>query len=139
MKTIETETTTTLEAQAAPATEIQEPKAPTKAHTAQQARHVASAKPKSKNKAKAPRTAPKVSQKAAKKAHKADAARQGKPAKPQESAGPREGSKTAQVVAMLQRKNGASLEEIMEKMGWQKHYADIGIRPTPSAGSWPAR
>jgi hypothetical protein len=33
----------------------------------------------------------------------------------------REGSKTAQVVAMLQRKNGATLSEIMEKMGWQKH------------------
>ena len=35
--------------------------------------------------------------------------------------GAREGSKTAQVVAMLQRKNGATLEEIMDKMGWQKH------------------
>jgi hypothetical protein len=35
--------------------------------------------------------------------------------------GPREGSKTAQVVAMLQRKNGATLQEIMGKMGWQKH------------------
>jgi len=33
----------------------------------------------------------------------------------------REGSKTAQVVAMLRRKDGATLEEIMEKMGWQKH------------------
>jgi hypothetical protein len=30
-------------------------------------------------------------------------------------------SKTAQVVAMLQRKNGATLPEIMSKMGWQKH------------------
>jgi hypothetical protein len=38
-----------------------------------------------------------------------------------ETAAPREGSKTAQVVAMLQRKNGATLAEIMEKMGWQKH------------------
>jgi hypothetical protein len=43
-----------------------------------------------------------------------------KPAKP-ESGTPREGSKTAQVVAMLQRKNGATLSEIMEKMGWQAH------------------
>ena len=33
----------------------------------------------------------------------------------------RDGSKTAQVVAMLQRKNGATLAEIMEKMGWQRH------------------
>jgi transglutaminase/protease-like cytokinesis protein 3 len=41
--------------------------------------------------------------------------------KTQESAGPREGSKTAQVVALLQRKNGATLTEIMDKMGWQKH------------------
>ena len=33
----------------------------------------------------------------------------------------REGSKTAQVVALLQRKNGATLAEIMDKMGWQNH------------------
>jgi hypothetical protein len=38
-----------------------------------------------------------------------------------EGAGPREGSKTAQVVTMLQRKNGATLTEIMDQMGWQKH------------------
>jgi hypothetical protein len=44
-----------------------------------------------------------------------------KAGKKEESAGPREGSKTAQVVALLQRKNGATLVEIMEKMGWQKH------------------
>ena len=31
----------------------------------------------------------------------------------------RDGSKTAQVVAMLQRKNGATLAEIAEKMGWK--------------------
>jgi phage protein D len=52
---------------------------------------------------------------AAKKAPKAK-----KAAKTQET-GPREGSKTAQVVAMLQRKNGATLPEIMKTMGWQKH------------------
>ena len=44
-----------------------------------------------------------------------------KAAKAKTSAGPREGSKTAQVVAMLQRKNGATLAEIMDKMGWLKH------------------
>jgi hypothetical protein len=44
-----------------------------------------------------------------------------KAAKPQDAAAPREGSKTAQVVAMLQRKGGATLIEIMQKMGWQKH------------------
>ena len=41
--------------------------------------------------------------------------------KTQEASAPREGSKTAQVVAMLQRKNGVTLAEIMDKMGWQKH------------------
>ena len=35
--------------------------------------------------------------------------------------GTREGSKTAQVVAMLHRKGGATLAEITAKMGWQKH------------------
>ena len=43
-----------------------------------------------------------------------------KPAKP-EAGPPREGSKTAQVVAMLQRKNGATITEIMKAMGWQRH------------------
>jgi hypothetical protein len=35
--------------------------------------------------------------------------------------GTREGSKSAQVIALLQRDDGATLAEIMEKMGWQKH------------------
>jgi Protein of unknown function (DUF3489) len=65
-----------------------------------------------------------VKGKATKKATPAKKAPKGakaaKPAKP-EAGAPREGSKTAQVVAMLQRKNGATLSEIMEKMGWQKH------------------
>jgi hypothetical protein len=60
--------------------------------------------------------------KATKKATTAKNAPKGKKAaKAQETTGPREGSKTAQVVAMLQRKNGATLAEIMDKMGWQKH------------------
>jgi len=42
-------------------------------------------------------------------------------AKSKKAAGPRAGSKTAQVISMLQRKNGATLAEIMDKMGWQKH------------------
>jgi hypothetical protein len=45
-----------------------------------------------------------------------------KVAKPAKSeSGPREGSKTAQVVAMLQRQGGATLAEIMTTMAWQKH------------------
>src|ERR1017187_4967823 len=59
--------------------------------------------------------------KADKKAKGGAQAAKGAPAKAEEGAGPREGSKTAQVVATLQRKNGATLEEIMEKMGWQRH------------------
>jgi hypothetical protein len=34
---------------------------------------------------------------------------------------PREGSKTAQVIAMLKREGGTTLEEIMTAMGWLKH------------------
>jgi len=70
-------------------------------------------KPKAKATAKPKKTTP--AQKRAKISKKA------KSAKAPEAAGPREGSKTAQVVALLQRKNGATLTEIMDKMGWQKH------------------
>jgi hypothetical protein len=38
-----------------------------------------------------------------------------------EAAAPRAGTKMAEVIAMLQRKNGATLGEIVEKMNWQKH------------------
>jgi hypothetical protein len=55
-----------------------------------------------------------------KKAPKTPRTKAPKPAK-RESGAPREGSKTAQVVAMLQRKNGATLTEIMEATGWQAH------------------
>lgn len=36
-------------------------------------------------------------------------------------AGPRDGSKAAIVVALLERAKGATLAEIMDKMGWQAH------------------
>jgi Protein of unknown function (DUF3489) len=36
-------------------------------------------------------------------------------------AGPRDGSKTATVVALLERAKGATLAELVEKMGWQAH------------------
>ena len=83
------------------------------------------AKPKSARKAKAGAQAAKgapAKGKASKKATPAkNAPKAKKAAKEPEAAGPREGSKTAQVVAMLQRKNGATLVEIMDKMGWQRH------------------
>jgi hypothetical protein len=83
------------------------------------------AKPKEERKAKGGAQSAKGAPAKAKATKKATAAKKApkgkKAAKAQETAGPREGSKTAQVVAMLQRKNGATLSEIMEKMGWQKH------------------
>ena len=96
------------------------------AAVAEQGAPVAPEKAPSKKAASQKKSTPKAKQ-GAKKAAKAKAAK--KEAKPaakkaaeaSESAGPREGTKTAQVIAMLQRKGGATLAEIMEKMGWQKH------------------
>jgi hypothetical protein len=90
---------------ATPEAKAAKPKSDKKAKGGAQAAKGAPAKTKATKKTTAAKNAPK-----AKKAAKAE-----------ESAGPREGSKTAQVVAMLQRKNGATLAEIMAKMGWQKH------------------
>jgi hypothetical protein len=83
------------------------------------------AKPKAARKAKGGAQAAKgatAKGKATKQATSATKAPKGKwAAKTQLAREPREGSKTAQVVAMLQRKNGATLAEIMDKMGWQRH------------------
>jgi hypothetical protein len=89
-----------------PESEPAKPKAKGKAKAGAQAAPSAPAKGKSTKKAAPAKKAPK-----AKTGAKQDEA----------PAGPREGSKTAQVVEMLKRKNGATLEEVMEKMGWQKH------------------
>ena len=79
------------------------------------------AEPKSKRGAQGAKGAP-VQAKSGQKAMAGKNPPQGKKAaKPQDAAAPRQASKTAQVVAMLQRKGGASLTEIMQKMGWQKH------------------
>jgi hypothetical protein len=82
------------------------PRADKKRKAGAQAARGASAKTKATKKTASAKNAPKAKKAA-------------KPAKAE--SGPREGSKTAQVVAMLQRKNGATLAEIMDKMGWQRH------------------
>lgn len=43
------------------------------------------------------------------------------PTGPAGAKGPRESSKTSQVIAMLKREGGTTVEEIMTAMGWQKH------------------
>jgi hypothetical protein len=75
--------------------------------------------PSMKNTARKPKP-PKAQKTAAKAKSKGDA-RAAKAGKSKKTAGARDGSKTAQVVEMLKRKNGATLEEVMDKMGWQKH------------------
>ena len=53
---------------------------------------------------------------------KAPKAKVGKPVKADgEQKAPRAGTAKARVIAMLQRKGGATLQEIMSKMGWQRH------------------
>ncbi len=68
---------------------------------------------------------------APKKPLKTKAAKSQKAPKPAgESKTPREGTAKAKVIAMIQRKGGASLESIMKETGWQAHYADVQIMPT---------
>jgi hypothetical protein len=69
----------------------------------------------SKGKATSKATAAKKSAPAAKPAPK------GKKAAKAEADGPREGSKMAQVIEMLQRAKGATISEIMDRMQWQRH------------------
>jgi hypothetical protein len=88
-----------------PKAEEAEPRAARKAKGGVQGAKGAPAKAKASKKTTAAKAAPKAK----------------KAAKAKEAAGPREGSKTAQVVALLQRKNGATITEIMDKMGWQRH------------------
>jgi hypothetical protein len=61
-----------------------------------------------------------VKPKASKKATPVKATPKGKKAaKAKDAVGPREGSKTAQVIGMLSRKNGATLNELAEKFDWK--------------------
>jgi Protein of unknown function (DUF3489) len=63
-----------------------------------------------------------VKAKASKKATPAKATPKGKKAaKAKDAVGPREGSKTAQVIGMLSRKNGATLDELASTFQWERH------------------
>jgi hypothetical protein len=76
---------------------------------------------KAKGRAQSAKGAP-VKAKPGKKATPAKKAPQAKKAaKVKGAAGPREGSKTAQVIAMLSRKNGATLDELASTFQWERH------------------
>jgi DNA-binding NarL/FixJ family response regulator len=52
---------------------------------------------------------------------KARAKKTAKPAKAKDAAAPREGSKKQTVLLLLARKDGATMAEIADATGWQKH------------------
>ncbi len=103
-------TSTTKQIETTQATgEIAEPKASKKARVGARSADVAPAKGKAGKKA----TPPKKAAKAPKTAKAAPEAPKSK--------GTREGSKTAQVLELLKRPGGATLQELMATTGWQAH------------------
>ena len=80
-------------------------------------------KPKAKKNAKGGAQSPKGARAKAKTTKKATPAKKApkakKTAKAKEATGPREGSKMAQAVALLSRKNGATLNELAERFSWK--------------------
>ena len=106
-------TTETVEA-AAPATAVPEtPK--TKAKSRATKPRVATTATKATKKASPAKKAPKTATKATPKA------KASKPAKAAKAKGPREGSKTDKVLALLKRADGVTLKELMKATGWQAH------------------
>jgi hypothetical protein len=89
----------------------EQPKATKKARAGAQSAHVAPAKPKSGKKATPAKKAPKNAKKAEKPGKTAEA----------EKPAARQGSKTAQILELLKRPGGASLQELMAATEWQPH------------------
>ena len=83
-------------------------KAATKATVGAPAAHAAPAKSKVKKKATVKAAAPKGNN-------------TGKTPSAKTPSTPRAGSKMAQVIALMQRKGGVSISELMQRMGWQAH------------------
>ena len=100
-------TTLTIEEQTTPAATgaAQEPKATTKANASARAPHVRTSKGKSAKKTTRAKKAAKTPKKA--KSAKVD--------------GVRDGSKTAKILDLLKRPDGANLQELMKLTGWQAH------------------
>jgi Protein of unknown function (DUF3489) len=100
-------TSSTKETETAETTGVSaEPKASKKARGGARRAPVAPAKGKSSKKATLPKKAPKSAKKADKKPEKPAA---------------RQGSKTAQILELLKRPGGATLQEIMKATEWQPH------------------
>ena len=77
--------------------------------------------------------APKAKKAAGKSASKKDAmpaSKKASKAKDAPARVPREFSKKQIVLDLLRRKDGATLPQIADATGWQKHYADVRIMPT---------
>jgi hypothetical protein len=90
---------------------VEEPKATKKARAGAQSAHVAPAKKKASKKAAPAKKVPKSAKKADKPGKLAEA----------EKPAARQGSKTSQVLELLKRPGGATLQELMAATEWQPH------------------
>jgi hypothetical protein len=93
-------TTITEQTEMTPAAAAAEPKGAKAAHVGARRAHVATKKAKSAKKASPAKKAPKAAKKAT---------------------GARDGSKTAKILELLKRPDGATAKELMKATGWQAH------------------